>query len=364
MRKKRRIAVIGLKGLPAFGGAATVGENIIEQLKNQYSFTVYSVNSHTDRTTGPYNGFKQIVFKSIKYKKFNTILYYLKSAIHAMVNNYDLIHLHHRDAAFLIILLKLKYRVVVTTHGIFMDGSITKWRGYEWYFDIQVKYFLRFANQVVCVSKSEERMLRETYNIRALHIPNGVNIIDQVIPPTYTNYILFAAGRLLSIKGCHILLKSLVEIKYKGQVLVVGDSTHEPMYYNELLMLAKDLNVEFIGMVKDKSVLNGLLKYAKMFVFPSTQEAMSIMLLEAVANKCPIICSNIRANQDMLSDEEVLFFESANVQDLASKISWATENEEKMKSFAYNAYTLCEEKYSWVKISTEYENIYKSLLIG
>ena len=118
MRKKRRIAVIGLKGLPAFGGAATVGENIIEQLKNQYSFTVYSVNSHTDRTTGPYNGFKQIVFKSIKYKKFNTILYYLKSAIHAMVNNYDLIHLHHRDAAFLIILLKLKYRVVVTTHGI------------------------------------------------------------------------------------------------------------------------------------------------------------------------------------------------------------------------------------------------------
>ena len=33
MNKKLKIAVIGLKGLPAFGGAATVGENIIEQLK-------------------------------------------------------------------------------------------------------------------------------------------------------------------------------------------------------------------------------------------------------------------------------------------------------------------------------------------
>ena len=29
---KPRIAVIGLKGLPAFGGAAAVGENIINQL--------------------------------------------------------------------------------------------------------------------------------------------------------------------------------------------------------------------------------------------------------------------------------------------------------------------------------------------
>ena len=30
--RKTKIAVIGLKGLPAFGGAATVGENIIREL--------------------------------------------------------------------------------------------------------------------------------------------------------------------------------------------------------------------------------------------------------------------------------------------------------------------------------------------
>ena len=47
--KKKKIAVIGLKGLPAFGGAATVGENIIEQLKDKYEFTVYSTSSHTSK---------------------------------------------------------------------------------------------------------------------------------------------------------------------------------------------------------------------------------------------------------------------------------------------------------------------------
>jgi hypothetical protein len=79
-KKNPRIAVIGLKGLPAFGGAAAVGENIIEQLKDKYDFTVYSVSSHTDLKTGEYNGYKQIVFKKIPFKRFNTLLLYFISS--------------------------------------------------------------------------------------------------------------------------------------------------------------------------------------------------------------------------------------------------------------------------------------------
>jgi glycosyltransferase involved in cell wall biosynthesis len=360
---KKKIAVIGLKGLPAHGGAATVGESIIEQLKNQYSFTVYSVDSHTEKKTGYYNGFEQIVFKSIKYKKINTLLYYLKSTIHALSHSYDVIHLHHRDAAFLILLLKLKYYVVVTTHGIFMDGSIEKWKSYQWYFDLQVKYFLKNANRVTCVSKGEDRILNEQYNINALYIPNGVTIIPCTESPVYTDYILFAAGRLLSIKGCHILLKSLIRIKYEGQVIVTGDYTHEPKYYSELLELSKNLSVKFVGLIREKSSLYGLLKHAKLFIFPSTQEAMSIMLLEAAGNKCPIICSDIESNMDIFNDDEMLFFESDSIQDLAEKIKWALKNKMEMKRFAQNAYSKCVQEYSWGKIASQYESIFESLFI-
>ena len=47
-RYKPKIGIIGLKGLPAFGGAATVGENLISILHNEYDFKVYSVASHTN----------------------------------------------------------------------------------------------------------------------------------------------------------------------------------------------------------------------------------------------------------------------------------------------------------------------------
>ena len=47
---KKDVAIIGLKGLPAFGGAATVGEKTIEQLKDKYNFTVYSIDTHTNKS--------------------------------------------------------------------------------------------------------------------------------------------------------------------------------------------------------------------------------------------------------------------------------------------------------------------------
>ena len=108
--KKKKIAVIGLKGLPAFGGAATVGENIIEQLKDKYDFTVYATSSHTDFKTGVYNGYKQIVFKKIQIKKLNILYYYLSSLFHILFNEYDIIHLHHRTAAFTLLFFKKSFK--------------------------------------------------------------------------------------------------------------------------------------------------------------------------------------------------------------------------------------------------------------
>ena len=117
MRKKKRIAIIGLKGLPSFGGAAAVGENILEQLKSDYDFTIYSISSHTNMKTGRYKDIRQIVFKQLPIKKFNIPFYYFLSAIHCLFCNYDLVHLHHSDWSIIMFILRLKHKVLLTSHG-------------------------------------------------------------------------------------------------------------------------------------------------------------------------------------------------------------------------------------------------------
>ena len=157
--KKPKIAVIGLKGLPAFGGAATVGENIIEQLRDRYDFTVYSISSHTGLQTGKYNGYKQIIVQKLPFKKLNSLYYYIVSAFHAFfLGRYDLVHLHHREATFILLLLKLKYRAIVTTHGAF--SLLPKWERYKWFFQINERFFIKFADIITCVSKNEQRKFK------------------------------------------------------------------------------------------------------------------------------------------------------------------------------------------------------------
>ena len=115
--EKPQIGVIGLKGLPAFGGAATVGENIIYSLKNDYDFTVYAVRSFSNKY-GKQEGYRQIIFNNFFFKKFNIFFYYLKSAYHCLFKaKYNLIHLHHTDGAFILLILRLKYPVICTSHA-------------------------------------------------------------------------------------------------------------------------------------------------------------------------------------------------------------------------------------------------------
>ena len=80
----KSIGVIGLKGFPGFGGASSAGESLLNCLKEKYVFTIYSIDSHTDLSSGDYNGMNQIVFKRIKNNSLNTLFYYLKSAVHAI----------------------------------------------------------------------------------------------------------------------------------------------------------------------------------------------------------------------------------------------------------------------------------------
>mgnify|MGYP006865135928 CR=1 FL=1 len=57
---KSRIAVIGLNGLPNFGGAVVVGQHLLNHMKDDFDFTIYAVASHTDQKD--YNAFARSYF--------------------------------------------------------------------------------------------------------------------------------------------------------------------------------------------------------------------------------------------------------------------------------------------------------------
>lgn len=362
---KKKIAVIGLKGLPAFGGAAAVGENLIEKLKERYDFTVYAISSHTAHR-GNYKGIRQFVIRKFPVNKFNVLYYYIISALHTVIfGRYDFIHLHHIDGAVILLILRLRYKVISTSHGrIYL---YEKWSPIvKKFFRMNEKLFIKYSNIVVSVSSDIANYYRSITDKEIQYIANGVNLnapCKDLSEVKDANYILFAAGRILPEKGCHVLLEALNQINYKGKLLIIGNLDHMPKYKDTLFELSSNLNVEFIDLIKDKSLLNAYIRKAIFFVFPSSREAMSMMLLEVATFRTPLICSDIPENMAVFDEYDVLVFRTDSVTDLSDKLTFAINNPRKMIEFSEKAFQKLESNYQWKDLALKYEKLYDKILV-
>jgi len=277
------------------------------------------------------------------------------------------VHFHHCDSAFLFPLVRMKYgkRLLVTTHGAFHDHLNDKWKKYEWYFKLQYNFFLKSASYITGVSLNEKRKGEPIIKKQIQYIPNGINLNEVISEKNVgTGYVFFAAGRIMEIKGLDILLEACHQLNYTGKIIVAGSLDFTPEdYKNRIMNLSQGLDVEYLGMLKDKSLLLKYLASCKLFVFPSRVEALSMQLLEGTSMKAHTIASDIVANTDVFSTEEMMFFHSDDSQDLAKKMSLAFDKPDLMDQYAERAYSALTTSYTWDKIANQYSELYKHILL-
>lgn len=361
--QKKKIGVIGLKGLPAFGGAATVGENIIKYLKDEYDFTVYSVSSHTVGSNS--DGYRQIVFKKFWFKPLNTLVYFLKSVAHALFfGEYDLIHLHHGSSGYVLPLLKMKYKVLLTLHGVYRKNYVDV--KFSFLTNILMKVSqnisVRYADKLVSCSLVDANYVYERYRENAEFISNGVDALADENVVKKEDYIVFSAGRIYQIKGLHLLLEAMHINKDQTKLLVVGSLDHVESYKKDMYKLAEGLNVTFVPLIKEKQKLFELIRNCKFFVFPSIVEAMAMMMLEVASINVPLVAGNLEANTAVFAEDQVLFFEANNAQSLAEKLEYAKMHPEEMREKASRAYENVKTNYNWRSIAYRYRKVYDEML--
>lgn len=360
---KSKVVFIGLKGLPATGGAATVGENLISFLYEDYDITVLSTSSHVTNNF-PSDFYKQIVFPKVGSGSINTFFYYIFCLIHVMTNKYHLIHLHHAESGFITPLLRLKYKVIVTFHGVFRSSDPKFSFLHNLFFKYSERLNVKFASKVISVSKPDLKHIRDKYNCQAYYIPNGINIQTNISKLDCEKKVdlTFSAARIYSIKGLHLLLESLNKANQNLSLRVIGDLEQVASYKREIKKMSKNLNVSYVGFVSDKEKLMNLISESRIFIFPSLTEAMSMMLLEVSSLKIPIIASDIPANKAVFSEKEITFFQSNNSDDLAQKIIYVINNYKIFKNKSKIAYEKLINNYAWEKIANQYSNEYNKLL--
>jgi glycosyltransferase involved in cell wall biosynthesis len=322
-----------------------------------------------------HRGVRVLAIPAPAAKHIGPVILQLCAALHALTRErYDLVHVHASENGFVVPLLRLRYPVVTTNHGPAYQRA--KWGDLaRRLIRANERFSVRKATIATAVAATQARSLSERYRRSVEHIPNGVDANELSSSAgalellerhglTAQSYVLFAAARVDPTKGCHTLLEALHLMQEPPRVLVVGDLYHAAGYEARLRNLANGLSVTFLPRLDEKPVLMGLLQRCRVFVFPSTVEAMSMMLLEALAVGTVSIASDIPENSSILP-EGFPTFAAGDPAALRLQLEHVLEwDDEARAAIVEKGRRWVRDHYDWGDIATRYEQLYGRVSTG
>jgi len=160
---------------------------------------------------------------------------------------------------------------------------------------------MRLPDHIIAASPQTAQRLRESgVTCPITVVPNGIDL-DEVASahpdPTPTD--LVVVGRLIAHKRVDMLLDAIAKLRAEGLALtcrVIGNGPEELELRRKAEQLAITDLVEFRHDVAEQSDVYGMLKAAKICVFPSEREGFGIAVLESLACGMPVITTSATDN--------------------------------------------------------------------
>lgn len=361
--KDLKIAMIGHKHIPSREGGVEI---VVEELSTRmaklgYDVTCYNRGGkHALDKNQKLNNKKE--YKGVKLKKTLTIdikgLAAMTSSffgtLKILFSKANVVHYHAEGpcAWMWIIHIFSKKKIIATIHGL--DWQRAKWGGFATkYIKFGEKMAVKYADEIIVLSKNVQDYFKKEYNRNTNFIPNGVNkptiekanIIKKKYNLQKDDYILFL-GRLVPEKEIHYLIDAFNNIKTDKKLVIAGGASDTDSYFQELKEKAKNnKNILFTGFVQGKE-LEELYSNAYIYCLPSDLEGMPLSLLEAMSYKNCCLTSDIPECATVIEDKGIIFKKS-DIKDLTNKLQELCNNPKEVKQYQKESQKYILKKYNW-----------------
>ena len=372
-QKSIRIAMFGQKRIPSREGGVEI---VVEALSSRmaalgHSVTCYNRRGHHVAGTefdiaGDVKGVRIKRVPTIERRGLAAVTSSFFAALCSSFGRYDVVHIHAEGPAFFSFLPKCFGRkVVVTVHGL--DWQREKWKnGFGARFiHMGEKMAVRFADEIIVLSRNVQEYFKNTYGRETRWIPNGVTRPKQEAAEEITvkfslekdGYILFL-GRLVPEKGIHYLIEAFKGVHTDRKLVIAGGTSDTDAYTRELKALAQgDERIIFTDFVQGK-LLGELYSNAYLYVLPSDLEGMPLSLLEAMSYGNCCLVSDIPECADVVEDQ-ALTFRRSDITDLREKLQDICNDGKRAADYkAQSADFICS-KYSWDAVVEETLMLYR-----
>lgn len=303
---------------------------------------------------------------------------YKRAADYINISAADIVIIQHEFGIFggeagsyLIELLEALKKPVITTLHTILDKPAPE-------YSYVMKQLINNSEKLVVMSHRGRQMLHDIYNVpfdKAVYLPHGIPDIPFIDPNYYKDefglegkYTILTFGLLSPGKGIENMIKAMARIvdKFPNAVYIVLGATHPHIkrrygeqYRNELIRLAKDLNVQenviFINKFVEFEELCKWIALADVYVTPylNRQQIVSGTLSYAVGAGKAVVSTPYWYAEELLAEQRGILVECKDDKGLAEAVCKLLSDDVYRHRIRKNAY-LFGRNMTWNKVGLEY----------
>ena len=362
-----KIAMFGHKQIPSRAGGVeiVVGELSTRMAALGHEVTCYNRGCR-DAVDTDVAGVRLRTVPTIRRKGLAAVSSSFFAALAAAFSKAQVCHIHAEGPALMSFLPKLfRKRVIVTIHGL--DWQREKWNaGFgAQYIRWGEKMAVRFADEIIVLSRNVQTYFLHRYGRETHFIPNGISKPEICPPQEITewfglfggDYILYL-GRLVPEKGVHELIEAYRGLRTDKHLVIAGGASDTEEYAENLKKLAQgDSRILFTGFVQGK-LLAELYSNAYLYVLPSHLEGMPLSLLEAMSYGNCCVVSDIPECIEVVEDRGISF-PKGDVQGLRDTLQKLCDDEKMTERYRETASDFVCGKYCWGDVTKKTLELYQ-----
>lgn len=237
-------------------------------------------------------------------------------------NEYDIIHCHTPVASILTRLAARKARksgakVIYTAHGFhFYKGApLLNWLIY---YPIE-KLCARWTDVLITINKEDYALASKKMPAKRVEYVPGVGVdlekfscaqisdeekeeLKRNIGVPQGAKLILSVGELNSNKNHSVIISALARIEDENvHYCIAGTGKLEESLKKQADNLGIGNRIHLLGYRTD---IAELMQIADIFCFPSHREGLPLSVMEAMASGLPVVCSDVRGNNDLIADGE------------------------------------------------------------
>lgn len=331
--------------------------------------------SDRERIVPYFNAYYDIRFGSERWQLVN--LKSILRMIHIIRDGqYDIVHCHTAVTAAVTRIAaaamgKSRPLIIYTTHGFHFYAGASL---YRWLLFYPVERILaRFTDIIIAINQEDYHAAKKFKNPLVCHYP-GVGVdLNKFYPDEEIRYhfrqkehidgrtfILLSVCELIPRKNVISVIRAIHSMKEKMmlgdfQYWICGNGRQLQWLRKKVVKLGLDTVIYFWGHREDVA---DFYRAADLFILPSKQEGLPVVLMEAMASGLPVVASDIRGCRDLIDSGESGLLIQMESEQIISVIQKLRSNKQMRKKYSECALDKVKQ-YDQRKVVCQVLNLYR-----